>query len=355
MRLVTLGACVAGGIAVAVAGYTGYWFIAAGEIEGRIDAWAERQRAQGLEIESEGTDVAGFPFRFEVSLHEPRIRDTRNGWRWSAGGLRAEALAWDFGEVTVFPDRRNSVEVLLEGDRWRTIDAEIEDGRLVVGLDESRRFEEVTVDLTGLEVVGLWPQGPARVGSLQANGISLGDGAVDDETLQTTIAVRDVVLPSDLAEGLGDSLAFLDIDASVVGPIPSERGTSEAITAWRDAGGTLELTDFRIRWGPLGIESSGTIALDGGDASHRRAHRRHHRLRRCHRRADHEQPDPPRRRLHRQGRLQHAGGKARGRRPTGAALGAGDGAGRDIVGGDGQGRRAAAAAPGVGQGTGSRA
>ena len=75
--------------------------------------------------------------------------------------------------------------------------------------------------------------------------------------------MRDVVLPSDLAEGLGDSLAFLDIDASVVGPIPSERGTSEAITAWRDAGGTLELTDFRIRWGPLGIESSGTIALDG--------------------------------------------------------------------------------------------
>ena len=263
MRLVTLGACVAGGIAVAVAGYTGYWFIAAGEIEGRIDAWAERQRAQGLEIESGGTDVAGFPFRFEVSLREPRIRDTRNGWRWSAGGLRAEALAWDFGEVTVFPDRRNSVEVLLEGDRWRTIDAEIEDGRLVVGLDESRRFEEVSLDLTGLEVVGLWPQGPARVGSLQANGISFGGGAVDDEALQTTIAVRDVVLPSDLAEGLGDSLAFLDIDASVVGPIPSERGTNEAITAWRDAGGTLELTDFRVRWGPLGIESSGTIALDG--------------------------------------------------------------------------------------------
>ena len=263
MRLVTLGACVAGGIALAAAGYTGYWFIAAGEIEGRIDAWAEQQRAQGLEIESGGTGVAGFPFRFEVSLHEPRIRDTRNGWRWSAGGLRAEALAWDFSKVTVFPDRRNSVEVLLQGDRWRTIDAEIDDGRLVVGLDESRRFEEVTLDLTGLEVVGLWPQGTARVGRLQANGISFGGGAVDDETLQTTIAVRDVVLPSDLAEGLGDSLAFLDIDASVVGPIPSERGTNEAITAWRDAGGTLELTDFRVRWGPLGIESSGTIALDG--------------------------------------------------------------------------------------------
>ena len=263
MRLVTLAACVAGGTALAVAGYTGYWFVAAGEIEGRIDDWAEQQRAQGLEVESEGTQVAGFPFRFEVSLHEPRIRDTRNGWRWSAGGLRAEALAWDFSEVTVFPDRRNSVEVLVEGDRWRTIDAGIADGRLVVRLDESRRFEEVTLDLSGLEIVGLWPQGPARVGRLQAKGISFGGAAADGETLQTSIAVRDVVLPSDLAEGLGDSLAFLDIDASVVGSIPSARGTNEAIVAWRDAGGTLELTDFRVRWGPLGIESSGTIALDG--------------------------------------------------------------------------------------------
>ena len=221
-----------------------------------------RSRAQGLEIETAGTKVAGFPLRFEVSLQQPRVRDTRNGWRWETDALRAEASAWDFSEVTVYPDRHNAVQVLLDGGEWREIDAQIDDGRLVVKLDDARQFREIALDLQGLEVEGVWPQGPARIGSLIANGVALDNDASGDETLKTSIAVRDVTLPSGLGEELGETLAFLDIDASVVGPIPSERGTNAAITAWRDAGGTLELTGFRVRWGPLGIESSGTIALD---------------------------------------------------------------------------------------------
>ena len=118
-----------------------------------------------------GTEVAGFPTRFEVTLREPHIHDTRNGWRWAARSLRAEASAWDFSEVTVFPDRRNSVQVLLEGGEWRDIDAAFDDGQLVVRLDDDRRFREITLDLQGLEVAGVWPQAVAQVGSLQATGV----------------------------------------------------------------------------------------------------------------------------------------------------------------------------------------
>ena len=262
MRLVRLAAYGGCAIAIAAAGYTGYWFIAAGEIGDRIDAWAETQRARGLEIETGGTDVAGFPTRFEVTLRTPRLHDTRNGWRWEADALRAEASAWDFSEIAVFPDRRNALQ-RLQGGEWRAIDARIDDGRIVLRLDDERRVGDIALDLRGLEIEGLWPQGPASVGSLKAKGVAFDDAGSDDETLTMTLALRDVVLPSGLGEELGETLAFLDIDASVVGPIPSGRGTSEAIAAWRDAGGTLELTDFRVRWGPLGIESSGTIALDG--------------------------------------------------------------------------------------------
>ena len=263
VRLVILAAFAAGAIVIAVAGYAGYWFIAAGEIGDRIDEWAEKQRAQGLEIETKGIEVSGFPTRFEVTLREPRIHDTRNGWRWASASLRAEASAWDFSEITVFPDRRNNVQVLVEGGEWRDIDAEFDDGQLIVRLDDERLFEEIALDLRGLAIAGIWPEGLAQVGSLRANGVALDDGGTGEDVLKTSIAVRDATLPSDLAEGLGESLDFLDIDASVVGEIPSERGTNEAITAWRDAGGTLELTGFRVRWGPLGVETSGTIALDG--------------------------------------------------------------------------------------------
>ena len=102
-RVLLVAAGVVGTIAIAVAGYTGYWFIAAGEIGDRIDEWAETQRAEGLEIETGGTFVSGFPLRFEVTLRDPRIHDTRNGWRWATDSLRAEASSWDFSEVTVYP------------------------------------------------------------------------------------------------------------------------------------------------------------------------------------------------------------------------------------------------------------
>jgi len=68
------------------------------------------------------------------------------------------------------------------------------------------------------------------------------------------------VLFRSLNEGLGNNLAFLAFNASLFGPMPGSEPVS--IVRWRDAGGTIELNSFRMRWGPLGIESTGTIALD---------------------------------------------------------------------------------------------
>ena len=53
-----------------------------------------------------------------------------------------------------------------------------------------------------------------------------------------------------------------NFDFSLFGPIP-DGDVDSALRRWRDDGGTLELNSFRVRWGPLGIESNGTIALDG--------------------------------------------------------------------------------------------
>ena len=264
MRLIPLAAGISGGIAIAAAGYTGYWFIAASEIEDRIEAWTEERRATGVEIESAATEVAGFPLRFEVAVSEPRIHDTENGWRWAAGEFRAELRPWDFSEAIVIPDRRHAVHI-LDGGEWRAIDGRIDDGRLVVGLDGARRIGigDIALELHGVEVDGLWSGGPARVESVRATGLARGGDEGGGEVLRAALAMRDILLPEGLGEELGENLAFLDIDASVVGPIGGGDEAGETIAAWRDAGGTLELADFRVRWGPLGIESNGTIALDG--------------------------------------------------------------------------------------------
>lgn len=262
MRLLPVAAGILGGIAIAAAGYTGYWFVAAGEIGDRIETWAEAQRARGLEVESAGTRVAGFPLRFDVVLSRPRVRDAGNGWGWEADTLRARMRPWDFSAVTVFPDRHNVLRI-RDGGEWRRIDWRADDGRLVLRLDGARRIGGAVLELRGVSVEGVWRRGAARVESLRASGAALADDGERGEAFGITLAMRDLALPDDLGEALGETLAFLDIDARVVGPIGEGEQTGETVAAWRDAGGTLELNDFRVRWGPLGIESNGTVALDG--------------------------------------------------------------------------------------------
>jgi hypothetical protein len=58
-------------------------------------------------------------------------------------------------------------------------------------------------------------------------------------------------------QGAVDDLA---VGATVLGPI--QAGPPRvAAAAWRDAGGTVELDRFALRWGDVAVNGSGTIAL----------------------------------------------------------------------------------------------
>ena len=266
MRLIPLAAGISGGIAIAAAGYTGYWFIAASEIEDRIEAWAEERRATGVEIESAATEVAGFPLRFEVAVSEPRIHDTENGWRWGRRRVprRAAPVGFQRGDRHSRPPPRGAYPG--RGRVARAIDGRIDDGRLVVGLDGARRIGigDIALELYGVEVDGLWSGGPARVESVRATGLARGGDEGGGEVLRAALAMRDILLPEGPRRGTrGKSRLPRHRCEASSGPIGGGDEAGETIAAWRDAGGTLELADFRVRWGPLGIESNGTIALDG--------------------------------------------------------------------------------------------
>ena len=53
----------------------------------------------------------------------------------------------------------------------------------------------------------------------------------------------------------------LTAEAQLRGPVDG-KGPLEALKAWRDAGGTLELRHFALDWGPLQISGNATLALD---------------------------------------------------------------------------------------------
>ena len=60
---------------------------------------------------------------------------------------------------------------------------------------------------------------------------------------------------------LGDSIDELNFAATQKGAIPGGK-LANAVAAWRDAGGRIELDNLRLNWGALDATATGTLALD---------------------------------------------------------------------------------------------
>lgn len=267
MRAVQFTGAVAGGIAIAAAGYTAYWFLAADAIEDRVAEWSESQRKDGWQLDAADTDVSGFPTRFSVTLRDPVVTAEADGWSWRGDNLLAELRPWNFHEITLYVNGKSHVRI-KDGEVWRDMDWQVEDGQAKLILTGDRRVKDVALDMTSVRVEGLLSGGPASVRRLRAQSLlpaPTEDGSatagIDTEVIKAALNLEHVELPEDVGEGLGPSIEHLTLDASLVGPMPGE-AKRDAIMAWRDAGGTIELNSLNLRWGPLGLSTQGTLALD---------------------------------------------------------------------------------------------
>ena len=69
-------------------------------------------------------------------------------------------------------------------------------------------------------------------------------------------------MPAVFALPFGPDVSRIVVEADLFGPLAP--GPPEvALPAWRDAGGTIEVTRFGVRHGPLAADADGTLALDG--------------------------------------------------------------------------------------------
>ena len=268
MKIAPLVASVVGGIAIAVIAYTTYWFVAAGEIEGRIAEWAEHQRARGMTVEAGAPQVSGYPLQFEVSLNHPSVDNSAKGWAWRGDELTASFRPWRFDKFDLKFHGQNDMRY-FDGDSWHDIQGRVEDGSAWLQLDGEQRVENLLLDLKQITVAGPWGGDSVYVARLRARAEQLAetkftsDAAPDPFEIATAaIEFEGVKLPLGVGDEMGDAIEFLNFELSLLGPFPPGE-TNSSVKAWRDGGGTVELNSFRVRWGPLGFESAGTIALDG--------------------------------------------------------------------------------------------
>ncbi|MBS0642377.1 MAG: DUF2125 domain-containing protein, partial [Proteobacteria bacterium] len=80
--------------------------------------------------------------------------------------------------------------------------------------------------------------------------------------VQFSFSSEAIGLPGTLRWALGPNISSLALDGKLNGPLPPVQDVRRWAEAWRDGGGSLEISHLAAGWGPLGMSGGATLALD---------------------------------------------------------------------------------------------
>ena len=234
------------------------WLIVAGRIEDGAAGWAEAMRPRGLAIAWKAIRVAGYPFSFRVELTDARIVGTAlsPASEFTAPLLSASIRPWNWhNAVLKAPDglqaKSSGVVELVAGAAVGTV-AIGDDGSTAAWLalsDVKAAAAAIPDARATAETAQLWLTVPA----MPPQGHTERSIAVAGDFTRLSIPLA--------PPALGNTVDDLAFGVAVMGTIPPGPPRQAAI-AWRDAGGAVEIDHFHLGWGALGIDASGTAALD---------------------------------------------------------------------------------------------
>ncbi|HMA15331.1 MAG: DUF2125 domain-containing protein [Bacteroidota bacterium] len=241
------------------AALAGAWLWARAALEDGIARWREEQIERGYVVEYRGPDFAGFPFALSVSFTAPRVV-TPQGLTWEGPPISGEARVWDPFTIDLSYPGLHRLSLAEDGEtRAADITAEEATGRVV--LESDGRVESARIDLAQLVLRGEGVESmaaqrlTARLGPLTAGA----DGGLEE--LDLVAEAIGVQLPPGRGEPLGDQVAKLSFDSTVVGGIPPGKPET-ALPAWRDRGGAWRFRRLAAIWGPLDLQADGALSLD---------------------------------------------------------------------------------------------
>lgn len=245
------------------AGHAVLWRSMASQLEAGWQSWVQLRRAQGWRVEHGPPQRGGWPLSATLAMDRLRLEGAA---ATLPGGL---ALAADRLVLRVTLPRLDQLVVEFPGQqRLRLGEAEIpftaDSLVAVVPLEPGTPPSEAAVSAERLRIGT--PAGALELRSahLAAEGSTSATEA--EPALALRLSASGVELPPGVApaqaQGFGRRIETLLADLAVSGPLPAGRAPAARAEAWRDGGGTVELRQLEVRWGPAAASAAATLALD---------------------------------------------------------------------------------------------
>lgn len=233
----------------------GYWFVGSRALEQGAAGWFASQQGRPLLAEQRGIAVAGFPNRFDLTITEPRLTDSRSGIAWSAPFAQIFTMTWKpWHLIATLPQ---SQQITLP-DQVLDLTSTLVQGSLVVTPGPDLALDRSTIAGDGLALRSSagWELSlsSARIGTRRA-----ADRALAQELgIELSNLTPDAGFRMALAQGsaLPEQIDLIRLDAVLGLSAPLDRHAAATRPRLTD----ITLREGLLRWGDLVLSASGDLA-----------------------------------------------------------------------------------------------
>lgn len=272
--VILIAGCVLAVVLLSAAGYTAFWFSAAGKVREAIARWALDRRAAGWRVEMASPEIGGFPFRIDVNIATAKLAGpgTPAAWTWSLPPVRAWAMPWK--PQTVHVSMPGGHAITAGGDAY-DLSAEsavavlkADDGHLargdlrLAGVTVKRPADDLSLAASGLHFRFGREELPAPSAGEASENAGDQKAPRTEEGLAVLLQADRISLPVAWKAPLGAAVDRLSLNAVVTGRFEPRGTLPEALARWRDSGGAVEVHSLELAWRALRLKADGTFALD---------------------------------------------------------------------------------------------
>ncbi len=250
---------------ILAAGYAGFWYWTADRARTALQDWAEARRVEGFAVGWDRYAIGGFPWTLRLTIEKLVFgkAGADPGFEARAPELVAFARPWALrhwrftasqgGRLAIEPGQaRPAVRALaarLAGSIEPDSEAASAGGkstRLALAADGLTIDAGAHLAIEHAEAAAVLPQRAA------ASHL--------DTWAAATVRGAGITLPVAVAP-LGATIDRLEAQIAIKGSIPAGN-RRQALEAWRQDGGTVEVETLDLDWSKLALSAKGTLALD---------------------------------------------------------------------------------------------
>ncbi|MBL12405.1 MAG: hypothetical protein CMM51_02370 [Rhodospirillaceae bacterium] len=249
--------------------YTVLWTAISSKIKADLLNNIKEKIGESGKIEVASIETYGFPGKWGFVLNSVRssgtVSDFLNNayvWKWDSNAIQVEINPLNSQELTIVSKGKNNL-LIFESKGRQLVKVTLENLESQVSQITKTNY---SLDFLQIENSRIYLSNGSKLAQINRAKLSItasqGEqkNSVHSEVSSNLLINKLKIFPK-LNVPFGDTITELKIKSLISGNIVQPI-TLSSVSNWRNDGGTVELKEFKINYGPVLGTASGTLALD---------------------------------------------------------------------------------------------